>query len=95
MNKKTFKAAPRPSVPLAPDAIDRFVNEGPGRDIVSVKAETQKSVEEPTARLTVDMPQSLHRSFKALCSAAGLRMNDEIRRFIEQRTEELKEQTRI
>jgi hypothetical protein len=57
--------------------------------------ETQPSVDkEPTARLTVDLPQSVHHRFKAVCGLAGLRMNEEIRRFIEQRTAELEAEQR-
>lgn len=98
MTKKTFKSIPRTSRQLAPEDIDRFVNDGPGRDVQSVNTETQKTVKdekqlsvkaEPTARLTVDLPQSVHRRFKAVCGLAGIKMNEEIRQFIERRTAEL------
>lgn len=96
MSKKTFKAAPRPQPSAA--AIERFVNEGHGRDVEPAITETQKSAKAetkvsasdgPPARLTVDMPKELHRRFKGLCSMAGLKMNDEIRSFIERRVAEL------
>lgn len=119
MTKKTFKSVPRTSRQLAPEEIERFVHDGPGRDAPSADTVTQKAVQqdtqtpafteaqktthtetqvsvdkEPTARLTVDLPQSVHRRFKAVCGLAGLRMNEEIRRFIEQRTAELEAEQR-
>jgi len=119
MTKKTFKSVPRTSRQLAPEEIERFVHDGPGRDARSADTETQNTGQpdtqktsetdtqknvytetplsvnkEPTARLTVDLPQSVHRRFKAVCGLAGLRMNEEIRRFIEQRTAELEAEQR-
>jgi hypothetical protein len=98
MTKKTFKSIPRTSRQLAPEEIEQFVNDGPGRDVQTGNTETQKTVKdetqlsvktEPTARLTVDLPQSVHRRFKAVCGLAGIKMNEEIRQFIERRTAEL------
>ena len=90
MSKKSFKTAPKPDERPRDEAIDRFVSSGPGKDGASVKAETQKAAkEEPTKRLTVDMPRSLHLRFKSLCAQHDVKMNDEIRRFIERRCEEL------
>ena len=97
MTRKTFKSPPKPQ-PSA-EAIDRFIQDGHGRDVETTKAETQKTVQadkrpEETARLTVDMPRSLHRRYKALCSMGGLKMNDDIRQFIEKRVAELEQKTR-
>jgi len=90
MSKKSFKTAPKPDEKQTAEAIDRFVSSGPGKDDVSVNAETQKTAnDEPTKRLTVDMPRSLHLRFKSLCAQHDMKMNDEIRQFIEQRCEEL------
>lgn len=92
MAKKAFATAPRPKT-LDPGAIERFVEQGHGRDVEpaklkkSGKAETQKTV--PMARLTVDMPRELHRRFKTACAAHDTKMNDEIRGFIEHRLAEL------
>lgn len=96
MSKKTFKTPPRPQPSI--EAMERFVHEGPGRDVLPAEAGTQKAVsterrvsvpQGQVARLTVDMPKDLHRRFKGLCSLSGLTMNDEIRQFIERRTAEL------
>jgi len=101
MSKKTaLRSAPKPSRP-DPKAMQNYIESGRGLDVIPGGAdtqktgntETQKSVKaekaEPTARLTVDMPASLHRRFKAACVVAGVKMNDELRRYIEQRTAEL------
>ncbi len=94
MNKKSFKIVPKPE-PLQVEAIDKFVANGPGKDInyakdILINKETQKSVKkESTKRLTVDMPKPLHLRFKSLCAQNDLKMNDEIRQFIEKRCEEL------
>lgn len=90
MSKKSFKTAPRPEEKQTAEAIDRFVSSGPGKDSGSVNAETQKAVnDEPTKRLTVDMPRSLHLRFKSLCAQHDMKMNDEIRQFIERRCDEM------
>lgn len=92
MSKKAFTTAPRPKG-LDRAAIERFVEQGHGRDVEMTetkkggKAETHESA--PMARLTVDMPRDLHRRFKTACAAHGAKMNDEIRSFIERRLAEL------
>jgi len=37
----------------------------------------------PMKRLTIDIPESLHRQIKTQCAARGLRMADEIRTLLE------------
>ena len=92
MSKKSFKTALKPDEKQTAEAIDRFVSSGPGKDSNSVKAEKQKTVnDESTKRLTVDMPKTLHLRFKSLCAQHDMKMNDEIRQFIEQRCAELGE----
>ena len=92
MAKKAFATAPRPKA-LDPGDIERFVEQGHGRDVETTepkkggKAEAQKAV--LMARLTVDMPRELHRRFKTACAAHDTKMNDEIRDFIERRLIEL------
>ena len=41
---------------------------------------------EPTRRLSIDLPKSLHRRFKAACAKADKKMIDEVTKFIEHRT---------
>lgn len=38
---------------------------------------------EPMKRLTVDLPESLHKRVKATCAMRGTKMADEIRRLLE------------
>jgi hypothetical protein len=38
---------------------------------------------EPMKRLTVDLPESLHKRVKAGCAMRGVKMADEIRRLLE------------
>ena len=49
--------------------------------------ETQET--EPVVRLTIDLPESAHRRFKAACAITRRKMVEEVRGFIEQRTVEL------
>jgi hypothetical protein len=35
-------------------------------------------------RLTIDLPESLHKRIKATCAARGVKMADEIRRLLEE-----------
>ncbi len=45
--------------------------------------------EEPTARLSIDLPKSLHRRFKTACAKADLKMVVEVMNLIERRTRDL------
>src|SRR5512134_914946 len=45
--------------------------------------------QEPTKRLSLDLPESKHRRFKTACSATGHKMVQEIEAFIDARTREL------
>lgn len=65
---------PQPKRQPTDKEIASFVQGGTGQD---------------TIRLTVDLPQDMHRRFKAACAMAGTKMNDEIRRFVERRLAEL------
>lgn len=50
---------------------------------------------EPTKRLSIDLPASVHTRFKTACSATGTKMVGELLAFIEQRTRELEEEAGI
>ena len=47
--------------------------------------------QEPIARLSVDLPKSLHRRFKIACAKADLKMVAEVIDFVERRTHELEQ----
>jgi hypothetical protein len=44
---------------------------------------------EPTRRLSIDLPESLHRRFKTACSKTDKKMLAEVTNFIKRRTAEL------
>jgi hypothetical protein len=50
---------------------------------------------EPTKRLSLDLPQSLHRRFKTACSATDRKMVAEIEALIARRVVELEEEAGI
>ena len=66
MTKKkiAIKAKPKPSVSKKPSVQD-WVNDNPEK--------------EKNKRLTIDIPESLHRSIKTSCATSGTKMADEIR----------------
>lgn len=87
MAAKNFKTAPKPKTP-APEQIDAFVNAGTGTD-----TKEQGRAEEPTKRLSIDLPESLHTRFKVACTKAHSKMVGEIISMIEKRTDELEAET--
>ena len=93
MSKKTFSAAPKPKQPTD-DQILAFEKGGAGHDRASTQTPSLRA-EEPTKRLSLDLPQSTHTRFKTACSATGRKMVAEIQAFIEQRTKELEEEAGI
>lgn len=93
MSKKTFTAAPKPKAPT-PEAIDAYVRGGAGHDTTAPRPAPQKAQEGPVKRLSIDMPENMHRRFKAACAATGRKMAAELLTFIETRTTELEAETR-
>ena len=85
MSKKTFAVAPKPKR-LEPETIDRFVQEGIGHDTPVRSPEPPKG---PTKRLSLDLPEELHRRFKTACAATGRKMTTELSNFIANRTDEI------
>ena len=53
-------------------------------------AKTPKN--EPTRRLSIDLPMSLHRRFKTACTKSDKKMIVEVTKFIERRTAELEKE---
>jgi hypothetical protein len=98
---KTFAQAPKPKS-LSAEVITAFERGGAGQDTqthISPKPDKRESAKtgegkaaekaEPTKRLSIDLPQSLHRRFKTACAKADRVMNDEVESFIRRRTAEL------
>lgn len=80
MSKKTFASAPKPAA-LSPEQ-EAFIAKGRGKD-------TTPANDEPQARLSVDLPRSLHKRFKIACAAADTSMVAELLAFIQERTKQL------
>ena len=59
------------------------------------EAPYQDGSHEPTKRLSVNLPESLHTRFKTACSAANRRMVCEILGFVARRTEKLGRETSL
>jgi hypothetical protein len=92
---KTFAQAPKPK-PLTADVIAAFERGGAGQDNaqthISTKVDKREPAkvekQEPTKRLSIDLPLSLHRRFKTACAKADKQMIVEVTKFIERRTAE-------
>lgn len=69
----SFGAKPQPKQdPVSPDQWVSGTSAEPAAESIPMK------------RLTIDIPESLHRQIKTQCAARGLRMADEIRNLLEQ-----------
>lgn len=82
--RKTFAAAPRPRQPTDHE-ISVFERSGAGHD-------TAARGEEPTRRLSIDLPATVHQRFKTACAANGRKMTAEVEELITRRTAELEAQ---
>ena len=92
MNRKSFQTAPKPKQP-SPEDIAAFERAGTGHEAlpenVCFPKDTNVGLREPTKRLSLDLPSTMHRRFKTVCSATGRKMVAEVMAFIERRTAEL------
>ena len=66
-----------------------FVNKPSNQSVAPVNAEEwvknrDISSEEPIKRLTLDIPESLHRAIKVSCAGRGVKMAEEIRLLLEE-----------
>lgn len=96
MGTKTFSRAPKPK-PLTDSEITAFEQGGVGHDtgLLAGEGRGKHPVQEPTKRLSLDLPESNHRRFKTACSATGRKMVTEIEAFIDARTAELEAEAGI
>jgi hypothetical protein len=97
MSKKTFTAAPKPRQPTA-EEIEAYEKAGEGHDRSppsAVAVVPPRQPEEPTKRLSLDLPAGTHTRFKTACSATGRKMVRELQEFIERRTAELEAEAGI
>lgn len=96
MSKKTFSAAPKPKQPTD-DQILAFERGGAGHDTTRAERPMPQAAatDEPTKRLSLDLPASLHTRFKTACSATDRKMVGELQAYIEARTKELEDEAGI
>ncbi len=97
MSKKTFSAAPKPRQQPTDDQILAFERSGAGHDTARASMPVAKATatDEPTKRLSLDLPASLHTRFKTACSATDRKMVGELQAYIEARTKELEDEAGI
>jgi hypothetical protein len=74
LNEQNIRPSPKPK-PLTAEVISAFERGGAGQDAqthISPKVDIEKPARvekaEPTRRLSIDLPESLHRRFKTVCS---------------------------
>lgn len=65
-------------------------NSEPGSDVPEVE-----QPDEPTKRLSLDIPASLHKRFKIACAATDTKMTDEVVRYIQKRSTALEKKSGI
>ena len=99
MAKKNFATAPKPVKQPTDGQIAAYERGGTGHDTpnrsTSTPATTPKAKTEPTKRLSLDLPLSLHTRFKTACSATRSNMAAEIHAFIKTRTAILEKEAGI
>lgn len=95
MAKKNFQSAPKPKTAVSLEDIEAFENGGAGHDTPGKKITPANSTQEPTKRLSIDLPQTMHLRFKTACSATQRKMTKEIEAFISGRTSELEKEAGI
>lgn len=68
---------------------------GQGMTRASKPVAKAAATDEPTKRLSLDLPASLHTRFKTACSANDRKMGGELQAYIEARTKELEDEAGI
>lgn len=76
----TFK---NPTVQAPKDGADVWVGSRGGKEPAQLR-EVTAAPEEPMARLTIDVPVSAHRKFKAKCAGEGVKMADLMRQWVDE-----------
>ena len=75
MSYKKIEFGTKPSLRSAPDAVDSWVE----------SRAVGEGMPEPMKRLTIDVPESLHREIKAQCAMRGAKIADEVRELLLQK----------
>lgn len=74
MSTKKVQIGTKPTSKPAPAAADAWV-----------ESRSNGDEPEPMKRLTIDVPESLHRSIKAQCAMRGTKIADEVRELLLQK----------
>ena len=75
MTTKKIEFGTKPTNRPVPDAVDSWVE----------SRAVEQVVVEPMKRLTIDIPESLHRSIKSQCAMRGSKIADEVRELLLQK----------
>ena len=75
MTTKKVEFGTKPTNRPVPDAVDSWVE----------SRAVEQVVVEPMKRLTIDIPESLHRSIKSQCAMRGSKIADEVRELLLQK----------
>ena len=75
MSMKKVSLGPKPTAKPAVQDADEWVK---NREVVAAE-------KEPNKRLTIDVPESLHRAIKMQCAARGAMIADEVRELLIQK----------
>ena len=75
MSTKKVEFGTKPTNRLAPDTVDSWVD----------SRVAGEAVVESMKRLTIDIPESLHRSIKSQCAMRGSKIADEVRELLLQK----------
>lgn len=82
---KSVTIGKRPASRPSAEAVDKWMEGQGGGESSPPPAKTAATPAAKMKRLTIDVPDSLHRRVKSRCGMDGLRMADVIRELLEQR----------
>ena len=89
---KTIEFPKKPQARAAPENVDKWMEDqavdgagDPAPPPASPVVITEKTPSPKMKRLTIDIPDNLHRRVKSRCGQDGLRMADVIRELLEKR----------
>jgi hypothetical protein len=74
MSNKKISIGVKPTTKTTPETADKWV-----------ESRTASSTVERMKRLTIDVPESLHRTIKATCAMRGTKIADEVRELLLQK----------
>ncbi len=87
MSGKKIAIGTKPTAKPAPAPVDDWVESraGEASQVEPKEPVKPKEPEEPMKRLTIDIPESLHRAIKSQCAMRGSKIADEVRELLLQK----------